>query len=255
MTYENENEVGEAISEKLNEGVIKREDLFITSKLWNTFHRPDLVEKAIKLSLKALKLDYVDLYLMHFPMAYKEGDDLRPKDENGKIIFSEIDYLDTWKAMEKLVDNGYAKNIGLSNFNSKQIQRILEKCRIKPVMNQIECHPYLNQINLSDFCSSNGIMVTAYSPLGSPKRPNQQENEPVLMEEPIILKIASQCAKSSAQILIRYQIQRGHCVIPKSSNKNRLAENFNVFDFELSSEQMTEIESVNRHLRLVPEMR
>lgn len=138
--YGNEKEVGEAITAKIKEGVVKREDLFITSKLWNTFHSSSLVEPAIRETLKNLTLDYVDLYLIHWPMGYKEGGELFPMTPEGKPISSNVDWLDTWKGMEQVYEKGLAKNIGISNFNSEQIERLLKNCKVKPAANQVS-HP------------------------------------------------------------------------------------------------------------------
>lgn len=251
--YFNEKEVGEAIKEKIKQGIVKREDLFITSKIWNTYHRPDLVEKAVKISLSDLGLDYLDLYLIHWPMAYKEGSDPFPSDANGKVIYSDVDYVDTWKAMEKLVEKGLVKSIGVSNFNSVQLTRILNAATIKPVTNQVECHPYLNQTKLFDFCKARGVTLTAYSPLGSPQRPWAKPDEPSLLEDPKVLSIAKRLNKTSAQILIRYQVERGIIVIPKSTSKSRIAENFNIWDFSLSEEDIKAINSLDCNGRLIPQ--
>lgn len=250
--YQNEHEVGEGVNAKIKEGVVKREDIFVTSKLWNTFHRPDLVEGACRTTLKNLGLEYLDLYLIHWPMAYKEGDGLFPTDENGKTAYSDVDFVDTWKAMEKLVALGLTKGIGISNFNSKQVERVLQVAKIKPVVNQIECHPYLAQTKLSPFCTQRGIVITAYSPLGSPNRPWAKPDDPQLMEDPKIVSIAKKYKKTPAQILIRYQIQRGHVVIPKSVTKARIQSNFEVFDFELTEDDIKLITTFDCNGRLVP---
>jgi aldehyde reductase len=251
--YGNEHEVGEGINAKIAEGVIKREDIFVTSKLWNTFHAPKDVRPAIERTLKNLNLSYLDLYLIHWPMGYQEsGTELFPRNEAGDILYSDVDYLDTYKALETLVDAGLTKSIGLSNFNARQVDRICSNARIQPVVNQVECHPYLNQARLSAHCKSKNIVITAYSPLGSPDRPWAQPGEPLLMEDPKLHAIAKKYNKTVAQILIRYQIQKGHAVIPKSVNKDRIISNFQVFDFELSDADIKEIDTFDCNGRFCP---
>ncbi|KAM6089920.1 aldo-keto reductase family 1 member B10-like isoform 4-T4 [Theristicus caerulescens] len=213
--YQNENEIGNAVQQKIKEGAVKREDLFIVTKA---------------------------------------GEELHPVDDKGMSIPSDTDFLDTWEAMEELVDCGLVKAIGISNFNHEQIERILNKpgLKYKPVNNQIECHPYLTQEKLIKYCKSKGIAVTAYSPLGSPNRPWAKPGEPVLLDDPKIKEIAVGHHKTPAQVLIRFLIQRDVIVIPKSDKPQRVEENIQVFDFELSEKEMDVILSFNRNWRAVP---
>ncbi|XP_060524480.1 aldo-keto reductase family 1 member B1-like [Cylas formicarius] len=250
--YGNEAEVGEAIKAKVADGTVKREDLYITSKLWNTMHKPDLVEPAIKTTLKNLGLTYLDLYLIHWPFALKEGGDLFPVDANGKTAYSDVDYLDTWKAMEHLVAKGLTKSIGVSNFNKRQLERLLAVAKIVPATNQIEVHPYLNQKKLIDYCKSKGIVVTAYSPLGSPDRPWAKPDDPQLLDDPQIKAIAKKYGKSPAQVVIKYGIQRDLIVIPKSVNKARIQQNFDIWDFKLSPEDIAHLDTFDCNGRICP---
>ncbi|XP_060052591.1 aldo-keto reductase family 1 member B10-like isoform X2 [Erinaceus europaeus] len=213
--YQNENEVGEAIQEKIQEKVVKREDLFIVSK-------------------------------------FIPGEkDMFPKDANGKVLGGNTTFLEAWEGMEELVDEGLVKGIGISNFNHLQIERLLNKpgLKHKPLTNQVESHPYLTQDKLIHYCRSNGIVITAYSPLGSPDRPWAKLDDPSLMEDTKIKAIATKHKKSTAQILLRFQIQRNVAVIPKSVTPARIIENFNVFDFKLNDEEMATISSFNRNWR------
>ncbi|XP_065556413.1 aldo-keto reductase family 1 member B1-like isoform X1 [Artemia franciscana] len=244
MVYENEKEVGAAIKAKIDDGTVKREDLFVVSKLWNTFHQVDLVIPTCKKTIEDLGVGYLDLYLIHWPMAYKPGPAWNNRDENGKTIFDlNTDYLQVWHELEKAVDQGLVRSIGVSNFNSQQLDRLINNGRIKPVNNQVECHPYLNQKKLIAFCKERGICVTAYSPLGSPDRPWAKPDDPKLMEDPKLVELAKKHGKSPAQVLLRYQVQRGVIAIPKSVHKERLAQNINIFDFNLSDEDMKLVDS------------
>lgn len=250
--YGNEKEVGAALKAKIAEGVVKREDLFVTSKLWNTYHRTDLVEKVLRETLSNLGLEYLDLYLIHWPVGYKEEGDLFPRDEAGKVITCEVDYLDTWKAMEKCVEKGLTQSIGVSNFNIEQLDRLLANSKVPPVNNQVECHPYLNQKKLMDHCASKGIKVTAYSPLGSPDRPWAKPGDPQLLDDAKIKSIAEKYGKSAAQIVLRYQVERGNITIPKSVTKARIDQNSNIFDFELSKEDIELLNTFDCNGRICP---
>ncbi|PNF24350.1 1,5-anhydro-D-fructose reductase [Cryptotermes secundus] len=249
MAYQNEKEVGAGVRAKIAEGVIKREDIFITSKLWNTKHKRELVVDACKETVSKLGLEYVDLYLIHWPFAFKDSEELWPKDSDGKVQLADDDYVDTWKGMEECVKLGLARSVGISNFNTEQINRVLEVATIKPAVNQVECHPYLNQSKLIAFCKERGIVITAYCPLGSPNS-IAKADFPAPLKDPTLQELASKYKKSVAQIILRYLIQHGTVPIPKSSNKNRLKENFDIFDFELSSADVAAIDALDRNARI-----
>ena len=224
--------------------------MFVTSKLWSTDADTKDVKPAIEKSLKNFNLSYLDLYLVHWPVPYQKSDDLFPKDSDGKPLHADVDLLDTWRAMEELVDSGLTKSIGISNFNIQQVDYIVNNARIQPVINQIEVHPYLLNKELIAHCRSKNIVITAYSPLGSPGRPTGEGKRKIL-EEPKLLEIAGKYGKTPAQVLIRYQVQIGNVVVPKSVTKERIISNIDVFSFRLTDEDIKAIENFNYTERIV----
>uniref|UniRef100_A0A6I8SR80 Rho crystallin n=1 Tax=Xenopus tropicalis TaxID=8364 RepID=A0A6I8SR80_XENTR len=252
--YLNEAEVGRAINAKIADGTVKREDLFYTGKLWSSFHTPERVRQGFEKSLKDLQLDYMDLFIIHLPVEFKPEDNPFPVDENGKFLYHNTDLRDTWKAMEALKDEGLVKSIGVSNFNKRQLELILSMpgLKYKPVCNQVECHIYLNQSKLLEFCQSQEIALVGYGILGSSRDEKWIDQKlPVLLEDPVLKAIARRHCKSPAQVALRYLLQRGVVALAKSSNPERIKENFQVFDFQLPEEDIKELEGLNRNLRYV----
>ncbi|XP_056373645.1 aldo-keto reductase family 1 member C1-like [Hyla sarda] len=250
--YGNEVQVGQAINSKIADGTVKREDIFYTGKLWNNSHTPERVRPALEHSLKDLQLDYMDLFIIHTPMDFQPGDDLFPTDENGKPIFHNTDIRDTWKAMEACKDAGLVQSIGVSNFNRHQLEVILNmpELKYKPVCNQVECHIYLNQSKLLKFCKSNDIVLVGYSVLGSSRAEKWiDQNSPKVLEDPVLNTISKKVNRSPAQVAMRYLLQRGIVVLAKSFSPERIKQNFQVFDFELSGEDMKTLDGVNKNLR------
>ncbi|OCT58166.1 aldo-keto reductase family 1 member C3 [Xenopus laevis] len=250
--YGNEVEVGRAIRAKIADGTVKREQLFYTGKLWSTFHTPEMVRPALEKSLKDLQLDYMDLFIIHTPMEFKPGDDIFPVDENGKFIYHNTDIRDTWKALEECKDSGLVRSIGVSNFNHKQLELILNMpgLKYKPVCNQVECHVYLNQSKLLEFCKSNDIVLVGYSVLGSSRDERWIEpSAPVLLEDPVLNAIAKKHNCTTAQVAMRYHLQRGVIVLAKSFTPSRIQQNFQIFDFRLDAEDMRRIDALNRNMR------
>lgn len=251
--YGNEKEIGEGIQEKITDGTVKREDLCITTKLWNTFHEQENVVNACKESLKNLGLDYVDVYLVHWPCAQKNTGIFDSKLPFDGAVNMEYDYLLTWKGMEECYELGLAKNIGVANFNSNQVQRIMSYANIKPVIIQIEVNPLLLQKNLVKVCHDHSLQVMAYSPLGSPARTWKKQGDPFLdLQDPKLMNIGRKYGKTGSQVVLRYLIQRNVIVIPKSTNRERLKQNLNVFDFEITPEEMVIVESFDCNGRVVP---
>jgi diketogulonate reductase-like aldo/keto reductase len=203
-------------------GKIKREDVFIATKLWNNNHRPERVKPACEASLKKLQLDYVDLYLIHTPFGFQPGDEQDPRDANGNVIYDKgVTLLDTWRTLEGLVDAGKCKAIGLSDVSLEQVKEIFEVARIKPAVVHVESHPYLPQWDLFDYCRKNGIVLQAFAALG-------HSSEPKLLEDPVITAIAKRVNKSPAQVLLAWGIQRGTALLTTSTTLSRIKENFEV---------------------------
>jgi diketogulonate reductase-like aldo/keto reductase len=243
--YGNEKEIGESFRSVFDAGKVRREDVFITSKLWNSEHRRDNVPSACKNTLFDLKLDYLDLYLMHWGYAHSRDEAV---DKNGFLILEKIPVRETWEAMEELVQSGLVKAIGVANFGVAQLADLLSYAKIPPAVNQVELHPYLQQSRLVEFCQYRNVVVTAYSPLG---RPGESEMANSLLGDKTIVKIAHAHGKTPAQVLLRFAMQRETIVIPKSTHSGRIKENIEVFDFVLSDTDMDAIARLDRHQRLV----
>lgn len=250
--YQNEAEIGQAFQASFADGDVAREDLFITSKLWNSFHAAEDVEKAVRESLEALQLDYLDLYLIHWPVAHKPGV-VFSEDASGFAPIEEYPIADTWKAMEALVEKGLVKHIGVSNFNVLKIQKLMETAAIVPEMNQVESHPLLAQADLFEFCSNNGILYTAYSPLGSRDRTPAMKGdaEPDLFDIEVLKNIAANHDVHPAQVLIKWAEGRGTAVIPKSVNPARLKQNIDSANIPLTTDEMEAINGLDKGYRFL----
>lgn len=247
--YHNEKDIGGSLKNVFTRGAVKREEVFITSKLWNTNHAHNRVIKACKDTLSDLKLDYLDLYLMHFGIAIAPGGKDEPLGGDGYVVTEKVSLQETWAAMEELTQSGLVKAIGVANFTAPMLLDLMSYAKIHPAVNQIELHPYLQQSALVEFCHAQNIAVTAYSPLGTPG--GLKAGEPVLLEDKVLHEIAASHGKSTAQILIRWAIERDTMAIPKSTNKEHLKSNIKVFDFALSRQDIEKIKKLERRYRFV----
>jgi len=239
--YRTEKEVGEGMKEVFNDGKIKREDVFACTKLWNTNHRPERVKPAFEASLRKLQLDYLDLYLIHTPFAFQPGDVQDPRDANGNVIYdTSVTLLDTWGAMEELVEEGKCKAIGLSDVSVEKVKEVFEAATIKPAVVHVESHPYLPEWDLLDYCRENGIVLQAFAPLG-------HNSEPNLLADPVITTIANRVGKTPAQVALAWGIQRGTALLTTTKTPSRLAENFNVST--LPEDAVREINEITTRMR------
>ena len=258
--YGNESEVGVGLRSVLSAGLCRREDLWVTSKLWNTYHAPEHVRPAAERTLRDLGLDYLDLYLIHFPIAlrfvpfeerYPPGWVYDPSAAKPRMEPAAVPLAETWGAMEELVDAGLVRRIGVCNYGVALLRDRLNYARVRPAVLQVELHPYLVQEKLVRFCRENGIGVTGFSPLGAPSYVPLGMAEPAesVLEEPIVRETARRLGRSPAQVVLRWAVQRGTAVIPKTSRPERLRENLALSDFELSAEETAAISRLDRGRR------
>ncbi len=248
--YGNEKEIGGAFADAFKAGDVSREALWVTSKLWNTAHRKGQVRPALEKTLNDLQLDYLDLYLMHWPVAIVEGAPF-PFKADAFISLEEIPISETWAALESCRDAGLAKHIGVANFTVKKLKALMAESGTVPEMNQIELHPLLQQNDMLAFCKNNNIHLTAYSPLGSKDRPGVGPEIPNLFEQKEILQIAESQSCTPAQVLIKWAIQRGTAVIPKSVNTGRMQQNLDAMKVDLTESEMAVIPKMDRNYRFI----
>jgi len=240
--YRNEREVGDALQAGLAAGGISREDIFVTTKVWNTNHRPERVERAFDASLDRLRLNYLDLYLIHTPFAFQPGDEQDPRDQDGNVLYDRsVTLLDTWRAMESLVDQGRCRAIGLSDITLKGLLPIYESARIKPAVIQVESHPYLPETEFLEFCKEKDIVFLAGVPLGHGMRPGP-------LEDPVITAIAARVGKTPAQVLLAWAVQRGTALLTTTRTAARARENLNIS--ALPQDAFDEINRIQTRQRL-----
>ncbi|MEE6477832.1 hypothetical protein FKM82_011649 [Ascaphus truei] len=252
--YGSELQVGRAIQAKIRDGTTRRKDLFYTGKLWGTFQAPDKVRPALEKSLKNLQLEYIDLFLINAPRELKPGEDLIPVDENAPSDYQDSVIRKTWEAMEACKDAGLVKSIGVCNFKCSQLELFLSKpgLKHKPVCNQVECHIYLNKKKMLALCKYQDIVLVGYCVLESSKDEKWiDQDNPVLLEDPVLNTIAKKHRRTPAQVAIRYLLQRGIVVLARSFKYNGIKENFRVFDFHLSAEDMRTLDALSKHMHYV----
>jgi diketogulonate reductase-like aldo/keto reductase len=220
--YGNEEAVGDAMREAFEEGTLQREDLFVTTKLWNSNHRPERVRPAFDASRRRLQVDFVDCYLIHTPFAFQPGDDQDPRDDHGQVIYDQgVTLTETWGALERLVDDGDCGSIGLSDITLDKLREVVAVARIKPAVVEVESHPYLPEWELLEFCQEQGIVLLAFAPLG-------HAMEPKIIEDPVITAIAQRVHMTPAQVVLSWAAQRGTAFLTTSTKPQRIEENFGV---------------------------
>jgi diketogulonate reductase-like aldo/keto reductase len=239
--YRNEEAVGDAMEEVFKAGTIARNDVFVTTKLWNSNHRPERVKPAFEASRARLRLDDIDCYLIHTPFAFQPGDEQDPRDERGQVIYDPgVTLVETWQALERLVDEGQCKAIGLSNVNLEKLQEIVEAARIKPAVVEVESHPYLPEWDLLDYCRQHGIVLLAFAALG-------HAMDPRLLDHPVIIAIAQRLGKTPAQVVLAWAVQRGTACLTTSVKPDRIQENFEIST--LPEDAMREIRDITTSVR------
>jgi alcohol dehydrogenase (NADP+) len=250
--YKNEEEIGESFKRVFQKTDLQREDVFITSKLWNNAHREEDVLPALKKTLHDLKLDYLDLYLIHWPVVFKKGVTF-PESPDEFLTLDEVPIMETYQAMEQALKQGLVKALGVSNFNQQKLGDLLKQANTPPCVNQVECHPYLQQRELLSFCQENEVVLTCYSPIGSPGRSedSKAKDEPLLLEDKVIVSLAEKYQKTPAQIILQWSMQRGTVVIPKTTHLERAIENFEAQQFEMEPADCEKITSLDQSYRFV----
>ncbi len=252
MLYGNEADVGRAIGDCIQDGVVQREELFITSKYWNSAHSAAGVQSSLRTSLQDLGLEYLDLYLMHWPIAFRDGVIL-PSGPRDFLSLSDCTLASTWAATEQVKAAGLCRSIGVSNFGPKRLSAFIETVQTVPAVNQVELHPYNPQAGLLETCTKHGVHLTAYSPLGSLDRPPmmKQANEPPLLKSDLVTSLAKELDVAPAQVLIAWALSRGTSVIPKSANPERIAQNLAATEVVLPDEAKKALDSIEARFRYV----
>ena len=246
--YGNEKEIGEAFSKAFSEGLVKREEVWITSKLWNNSHGKEQVIPALRKTLADLRLDYLDLYLIHWPIALKPGV-VMPEEGQGFLKPEEAPLDETWRGMEQAQADGLAKHIGVSNFSPARLEKLMGIAERPPEVNQVECHPFLAQKELLEVCRQHGVVLTGYCPLGSGK-PKDGET-PTIFEDETISRIAKNHGVTPAQIALAWAVCRGTVPIPKSTNENRQQENLAAVELSLTEAEMAEMDALDCGYRYI----